>query len=173
MLLTDPTSGYTFLQNQIFDPNSTYTDANGRVTRLPFSGNIIPMSRLDPVALKIQALIPAPVGTTTNTNNWAPYINGNMQQAIPSVKIDQDFGPKTKVNFFWTYQSTNQVAASDGLPVPLTSARPKIVGGYQLRLNLDRTISSNLLAHSRRRVSIVSTIPTVRLQRPELQHRLA
>ena len=34
--LTDPTSGYQFLQNQIFDPNSTYTDANGRLMRTPF-----------------------------------------------------------------------------------------------------------------------------------------
>ena len=58
--LTDPTSGYQFLQNQIFDPNSTFTDSNGRLIRTPFPNNMIPMNRLDPVALKIQALIPAP-----------------------------------------------------------------------------------------------------------------
>ena len=43
--------------------------------------------------------------------------------------------------------STNQIANPDGLPIPLTSARPKIVGGNQYRFNLDRTISANMLAH--------------------------
>jgi hypothetical protein len=144
--LTDPTSGYTFLQNQIFDPASTFTDANGRLTRTPFPNNLLPQNRIDPVALKIQALIPAPTNTQT-TLNWAPNIVTNTQQQIPSGKIDQDFGPNTKASFFWTNQSTNQVAAPDGLPIPLTSARPKIVGGNQERFNLDRTISSNMVAH--------------------------
>jgi Carboxypeptidase regulatory-like domain len=144
--LTDPTSGYTFLQNQIFDPQTTFTDANGRLMRTPFPNNVIPTNRLDPVALKIQALIPGPVGTQ-NTLNWVPNVITNTQQQIPSLKLDQDFGPKTKMSFFWTYQSTNQIANPDGLPIPLTSARPKIVGGSQYRLNLDRTISGSMLAH--------------------------
>jgi hypothetical protein len=144
--LTDPTSGYTFLQNQIFDPASTFTDSNGRLMRTPFPNNVIPTNRLDPVALKIQALIPAPVGNQT-TLNWTPSIITNTQQEIPSLKIDHDFGPNTKANFFWTYMSTNQIANPDGLPIPLTSARPKIVGGNQYRFNLDRTISANMLAH--------------------------
>jgi hypothetical protein len=144
--LTDPTSGYQFLQNQIFDPFSTYTDANGRLVRTPFPNNIIPTNRLDPVALKIQALIPAAQGSQT-TLNWVPNIVTNTQQQIPSVKFDQDFGPNTKFSAFWTNQSTNQVAAPDGLPIPLTASRPKIVGGNQYRFNLDRTISTNMVAH--------------------------
>jgi hypothetical protein len=144
--LTDPTSGYTFLQNQIFDPASTFTDANGRLTRTPFPNNVIPTNRLDPVALKIQALIPAPTNGQT-TLNWVPSIVTNTQQQIPSAKIDQNFGSNTKVSLFWTNQSTNQIAAPDGLPIPLTSSRPKIVGGNQWRFNFDRTLSSNMVAH--------------------------
>ncbi len=98
------------------------------------------------MALKVQALIPAPVGNPDHAN-WVPSIVTNTQQQIPSLKIDQDFGPNTKANFFWTYQSTNQIAAPDGLPIPLTSARPKIVGGNQYRFNLDHTISSTMLVH--------------------------
>jgi len=97
--LTDPTSGYQYLSGQIFDPASTYTDTNGRVVRTAFPNNIIPQSRLDPVALKIQALIPAAVGNQT-TNNWAPAIANFQNQQIPSFKIDQDFGPNTKANFY-------------------------------------------------------------------------
>ncbi len=71
--LTDPTSGYQYLENQIFDPATTYTDAKGRLVRNPFPNNIIPLNRMDPVSLKVQALLPAPVGTQ-NTLNWAPNI---------------------------------------------------------------------------------------------------
>src|SRR6185437_8123608 len=130
----------------IFDPNSTFTDANGRLVRTAFPNNVIPSNRLDPVALKVQALIPAPVGNQT-TLNWIPSIVTNTQQQIPSLKIDEDFGPNTKANFFWTYQSTNQIAAPDGLPIPLTSARPKLVTGNQFRFNLDHTISATMLVH--------------------------
>jgi hypothetical protein len=143
--LTDPTSGYTFLQNQIFDPASTFTDANGRLTRTAFPNNVIPTNRLDPVALKVQALIPSPTNNQT-TLNWVPSIVTNTQQQIPSAKVDQDFG-MTKLSLFWTNQSTNQIAAPDGLPIPLTSSRPKLVGGNQWRFNLDRIISSGMVAH--------------------------
>ena len=144
--LTDPTSGYQYLENQIFDPNTTYTDANGRVVRNPFPNNMIPQSRFDPVAVKITALIPAAVGSQT-TNNWAPAIANYQRQQIPSFKIDQDFGANTKANFYWSDQSNPQVAYPDGLPIPLTASRPKVVGGQMERFNLDRTISSNMLAH--------------------------
>jgi hypothetical protein len=147
--LTDPSSGYQYLQNQIFDPASNYTDNKGRLLRLPFPGNIIPLSRMDPVALKIQKLFPEPVGTQ-NTLNWAPLINTKTRQSIPSLKIDQDFGPSTKVSFFWNRTSTNSPAYADGLPYPITGVRKTVggtVGGDQYRLNIDRTITPNLLAH--------------------------
>jgi hypothetical protein len=144
--LTDPTSGYQYLEGQIFDPASTYTDAKGNVVRTPFPNNMIPMSRMDPVALKIQALIPAAIGSQTS-NNWAPDIANYQRQQIPSFKIDQDFGPNTKANFYWSEQTNPQVAYPDGLPIPLTSARPKVVGGQQERFNLDRTLSADMLVH--------------------------
>jgi Carboxypeptidase regulatory-like domain/TonB dependent receptor len=144
--LTDKNSGYTFLQGQIFDPANPYTDAQGRVLRLAFPNNTVPQARMDPIALKVQALIPSPVNTQTSLN-WIPNLISNTQQAIPSLKIDQDLGDKTKISFYWTRQSTNQIAAADGLPIPLTAARPKIVEGNQYRVNVDRTISPTILAH--------------------------
>ena len=39
--------------NQVYDPLSTVAVANGRFQRTPFAGNIIPSSRLDPVAQNI------------------------------------------------------------------------------------------------------------------------
>ena len=51
------------------------------------------------------------------------------------------------MSFYWSNQSNEQVAYPDGLPLPLSAARPKNVGGNQYRLNLDRTISPTMLAH--------------------------
>ena len=149
MSLTDPTSGYQYLQNQIFDPASTFTDSKGRLVRTPFPNNVIPISRMDPVALKIQSLIPAPVGNQ-NTLNWSPTIITQTKQQIASLKLDQDFGAQTKVSFFWNRMGTNSPAFADGLPFPITGVRKTVggtVGGNQFRVNVDRTISPTLLAH--------------------------
>src|SRR5205085_2816353 len=43
----------------IFDPATT-TIANGRAIRTPFQGNVIPSSRIDPVALKLLNYFPKP-----------------------------------------------------------------------------------------------------------------
>ncbi len=144
--LTDPTSGMQFLENAIYDPASTYTDANGRVVRNMFPNNVIPPSSIDKVSAKVQALIPAPINNQT-TLNWLPNIITNTQQQIPSLKLDQNLGDKTKLSFFWTQQHTNQIAAPDGLPIPLTQSRPKIVSGNQFRLNADHTFSATLIGH--------------------------
>ncbi len=52
--------GSNILANQLFDPKSTRTLANGQFVRDPFVGNIIPKSRFDPAAYKIMSLYPTP-----------------------------------------------------------------------------------------------------------------
>src|SRR6266446_9316152 len=46
------------LGNQIFDPTTTRQLANGNWVRDPFPGNIVPLSRFDPVAQKVLQLDP-------------------------------------------------------------------------------------------------------------------
>ena len=60
VLGTDPL-GRPIIQNAIYDPDTQRT-VNGLLLRDPFPDNIIPASRLDPVALRIQALIPQAAG---------------------------------------------------------------------------------------------------------------
>jgi hypothetical protein len=59
-------------QYQIYDPLTTVAVAGGRFQRQPFAGNIIPASRLDPVAQKILAYWPSPnqPGTRDGSNNY-------------------------------------------------------------------------------------------------------
>lgn len=144
--LTDPNTGYQFPENAIYDPLSTYTDAKGNVMRTMFPGNVIPKSRMDPVALKMQALIPAPINTQT-TLNWLPSIATNTTQQLPSLKVDENLNDSTKLSFYWRQQHTNQIAAPDGLPSPITGERPKLVSGNQFIINGDRTVSPTLMVH--------------------------
>jgi len=44
----------------IYDPATTLLGSNGKYTRTPFPGNIIPSSRLDPVALNLLKFYPLP-----------------------------------------------------------------------------------------------------------------
>ena len=58
--------------NQIYDPLSTTAIAGGRFQRTPIPGNIIPQSRLDPVAQKLVQAFPLPnqAGTTDFRQNF-------------------------------------------------------------------------------------------------------
>jgi hypothetical protein len=57
---------------QVYDPLTTTTAPGGRFARQPFPNNIIPASRLDPVALKILPFWPEPnqPGTRDGRNNY-------------------------------------------------------------------------------------------------------
>jgi hypothetical protein len=54
---TDNTKGQMFT---IYDPSTTILGSNGKYTRTPFPGNVIPTSRLDPVALNLLKFYPLP-----------------------------------------------------------------------------------------------------------------
>jgi hypothetical protein len=144
--LTDNTTGMTFPENGIYDPLTTQT-VNGRVIRTLFPNNTVPASRMDPVSVKIQELIPAPVNSG-NTLNWLPNIVTNTKQRLPGFKIDQMLSDRTRASFYYTQQSTDSPAYPDGLPAPLTGARPKVVESKQARVNVDRMFSPTLSVHA-------------------------
>src|SRR5207253_7739093 len=65
-LTTVAVAGTPAVNGQIFDPLSQSGSTSATLTRTPFPGNIIPLSRIDPAAFKIAQLWPA-------TNS--PFIN--------------------------------------------------------------------------------------------------
>ena len=62
---------------QVYDPFSTVTAPNGRFSRTPIPGNIIPASRLDRVAQNMMKLYPAPNFATTNRELRNNFFNTN------------------------------------------------------------------------------------------------
>lgn len=78
----------------IFDPFTSVQDANGRITRQPFSGNIIPASRINPgTKLIVDQMMPLPnrPGTTLNfLQTEGQQINRDMGVA----RIDHSLNSK-------------------------------------------------------------------------------
>jgi hypothetical protein len=140
--------GVAVPENTIYDPLSDFTASNGLIYRNPFPGNIIPTSRLDPVALKIQAYMPLPQNSSV-INNYLSVYPYPADQMIPSIKLDENFGPNSKLSFYmqyyWSHIYSNP--GPDGLPIPLTADRYKYPYSYTERINYDYTITPHLLVH--------------------------
>ena len=142
---TEP-DGTPIAQYEIFDPNSNYT-YNGQVLRQPFPGNIIPMSRIDPVALKVQALIPAPTnsGLVNNLIIADPLLTHVF---VPSIKLDHNINDKTRMSIYWgEWKNWVPKSGADGYPYPLSAGRNFISANHTIRLTFDRTITPTLLLH--------------------------
>ena len=144
VLGTDPL-GRPIMENAIYDPRTTRV-VNGQVVRDPFPNNVIPSSMFDPVALRIQELIPR-ADSNDILNNWSPDIQNHRYQQIPTVKIDHNIGSATRLSGYWSAQFTDQITAPDGMPLPITSRRDQKIYGHTIRVNLDKTLRPNLQLH--------------------------
>jgi hypothetical protein len=137
-------NGSPVLQQEIFDPMTT-TTVNGQQVRTPFPNQQIPTSRIDPVAAKIQALIPQP-NLPGSVNNFNPVYSNLKVSPIPSVKIDHALSDKIKLSGYWGRTATS-VPNHDGLPDPITTSIAGIVVTHTARINYDQVIRPTLLLH--------------------------
>jgi hypothetical protein len=140
---TDPL-GRPILENTIYDPNSTST-INGLRERNPFPNNTIPATQIDPVAAKIQALIPQPTSSGL-INNFLPTYANPKYTLIPSVKADYQISAKSKVSFFWSLNRQDN-PNNGAMPPPIRSGQPRLVNSNTYRLNFDQTLTPTLLLH--------------------------
>ncbi len=76
---------------QIYDPGTIASAANGRFSRLPLAGNVIPSARLDPIAQKLLSNFPLPnvTGTIDGRNNYSTPPANRIDYAAHVVRIDQ------------------------------------------------------------------------------------
>jgi hypothetical protein len=150
---TDPL-GRPIIQNSIYDPATQRLAPNGLLIRDAFPNNTIPMSRLDPVALKVQALIPQPQGpfATQLINNYVNPYTVHSKDYIPSIKIDHSVNSKIKLSYNWGKvlmatpgPPTN--TSEDGFPTLLSNFLPTNWPTTSNRLNYDQTLKPTLLLH--------------------------
>ncbi len=136
--------GRAILENTIYDPASDFV-VNGLRYRNPFPNNTIPLARLDPVAVKIQNLIPAATGTGLINNFLPTYVNPKYT-LIPSVKADYQISSTSKLSGFWSLNRQDN-PNNQPLPAPIRSGQPRLVNSNTYRLNFDRTLTPTLLLH--------------------------
>lgn len=150
-------AGRPIIQNSVYDPLSEHpvSSTNSQIVRDAFPGNaIVPLSRLDPVAVKVQSLIPTPQGPNA-TGLIQNYVNPYTVQSkdyIPSIKIDHALSSKMKLSYNWgkTYIAvpgppTNPTA--DGFPTLISAQLPSEFVTTSNRLNYDHTLTPTLLLH--------------------------
>jgi hypothetical protein len=143
--------GRPIMEGTIYDISTERAAPNGQLVRDPFAGNIIPPSRMDPVAVAIQKLIPAPTNSSLINNYLSAYPSQRVT-GIPSFKIDQVLGAKGKLSFYFSRIGTESLYSSglglaDGLPLPITAALGSLVNSRLYRLNYDHTLTPTLLFH--------------------------
>ncbi len=139
-------AGRAILENTIYNP-TTARLFNGQTITDPFVGNVIPQSLMDPVSLKIQALIPLPTNNLI-TQNWAQNNPNYRRQKIPAGKLDQVLPDSSHLSFYFSKQDTSQLTNADGLPFPISAVRVQEIYGNTARLNYDKSITPTLLMHA-------------------------
>ena len=84
---------------QIYNPFTTTPAANGRYSRSPFPGNIIPASLINPVAQKIMSYyaLPNTAGTAAGQNNYTQSIKDIFDYYVHVVRVDHTFSEKNRM----------------------------------------------------------------------------
>ncbi|SPE28767.1 conserved exported hypothetical protein [Candidatus Sulfopaludibacter sp. SbA3] len=139
-------AGHGVSANQLYDPLSTTQLSNGQWTRTPIPGNLIPQSRIDPVAAKFFSLTPYALPDTTGTySNTGP--NNNFQGTyLKKVfwenytgRIDQQFSDSFKIFANWQYNSRYQRQPNPQLANPLFDSSYVAEHDYQSTATLGAT----------------------------------
>lgn len=146
---------------QIFDPLTTRPNPSAPgFIRDPFSGNVIPAQRLDPVALNVLKWYPLPntpgVGGT-NQNNYTASVSRPLDMTMSDYRIDQVISAKQRL--FGRYSTRLNVNADPSyFPCQLRIAEGRIVqedhvhGGV---LDYTHTLSPTTVLSARTGVSRV------------------
>lgn len=148
-LITDPL-GRPVMENAIYDPK-TERVVNGNIIRDPFPDNKISIDRFDPVAVKIQNLIPH-AKTQDLTNNYInPWVMYRIQ-TNPALKLDHNLSTRSKLSFYFSSMEAVSGGApgppgGDGIDSPITTDHPVNTNANTYRLSFDHSISPTMLLH--------------------------
>ena len=109
----------------VYDPDTLTTLADGSRQRTPFSGNIIPSNRFDPVAAKTASLFPLPniAGTAiTNQNNYFFGSKAITNSNKYDVRSDVNFSESTRFFVRFSRQEDDRISPGN-MPLPIGGGR--------------------------------------------------
>ncbi|MGO9898038.1 MAG: carboxypeptidase regulatory-like domain-containing protein [Bryobacteraceae bacterium] len=112
---TDPVTGSSIMQNEIYNPSSTSCNAAGTVcTRQPFANNTIPTSLMDPAGAKIAALYPVPNQTVIPgnypQNDYYALTAGGLRTDQGDGRVDYRINDKNSLFGSISWSNSNKSA---------------------------------------------------------------
>ncbi len=130
---------------QIYDPLSTTVNASGTVVRMPFPGNIIPPSRLSPVALNMEQYYPMPANSSISGNLPLSPSIPNLNDTF-DLRLDQYIGQH---HFFGrgTYQQPQVGSANYFGNIGASSAPPLLQRRRQAAIQDVYAVSPTLVVN--------------------------
>ena len=95
-------------QYQVYDPATIAPGAPGRFNRQPFPGNLVPASRIDPMAKKILGYFPAPnaTGTADGRDNYYDPNISPIQYHSHSMRVDHSINANHRLYGTFTWANT-------------------------------------------------------------------
>ncbi len=143
-----------FQKGAIYDPATTTGTSSAPLSRIPFSGNIIPMSRMDPAYAKMLALFPAPNQPYSNgatpVNDYAYATPGSQGTYQGDSRVDYKLSDKSTLFGSVSWNNTTKHETPE-LPGALdgTSWTNEIDFNRNAQLSYTRVWSPTLVTESR------------------------
>ena len=135
-------------QIKIYDPNTLVTLADGTRQRGQFPNNVIPVNRLNPVAVAALQFFPLPNlpgNAVTGQNNFIYSANSTLNSDKYDVRSDVNFNEATRMFFRWSHQQ--DVRTVPGVfALPAGGGRSTTDTYSQAVADVTRVISPNIVA---------------------------
>jgi hypothetical protein len=97
---------------QIYDPRTTVATGNGHFSRTPFAGNLIPQSRLDPIAQNIMKaylnMAPNAAGKADGTNNYVQALYQDNHFLSTVFRFDENLSEKHRLFVRGNYSNLDE-----------------------------------------------------------------
>jgi hypothetical protein len=138
----------------IFDPWTTALDpATGNYLRTPFTGNVIPANRIDPVARNLMQYYPKPNRTPTNQfsqlNNFASSGKARNDNNSFDVRLDQNFSDRWRSFIRVSVANGDAVAYNHFGNIANPGTPPVHTENYSMSWDHTWTVSPSMLVNLR------------------------
>lgn len=130
----------------VYDPATTRPLAGGGFVRDPFQNNVIPTSRLDPVAVNAMKQMPAPNAALSGGLNYQDWIGeSKLDPNVFTIKIDQVISTKQKLFGTFNWNRIPRLRNRNPLPDPVNDGFIQDITSRVLRLSHDYFFKPALL----------------------------
>ena len=144
----------------IYDPYNLTTNASGTRVRAPIPGNVIPLSRQNPITLNFIKYYPAPTSAGnpfTHANNWFAQGSTPSNDHKIDAKIDQNISDKqrfsSRYSVDWTWSGVANLVGN-----PSFNGNPGIARSQNFLVDYTRTQSPTTVITARAGVLRVKSI---------------